>query len=70
MPQPGPIVTPDGEEEFYIDHIIDKWKCGCRHQFLVHWLGYGAELDLWLPQSELIDTKALKLWEESKDLST
>jgi hypothetical protein len=32
-----------------IDKIIDQRTRGRGKQFLVRWLGYGPEADLWLP---------------------
>jgi len=64
LAKPGPIVTADGQDEYFIEKILDEWKCGCGRQYLIHWLGYGPESDLWLPRSELLETEALKLWEE------
>jgi hypothetical protein len=49
LERPGPIVTEDGEVEYYIDEIIDERTCGRGKQYLVQWMGYGPESDLWLP---------------------
>ena len=32
-PEPGLIVTADGQEEFY----VDRWRCGHGWQYLVRW---------------------------------
>ncbi|RDB23650.1 Transposon Tf2-9 polyprotein [Hypsizygus marmoreus] len=64
LPRPGPIVTEDGSTEYFIDHILDERKRGRGKQFLVRWLGYGVESDLWLPGVELMDTEALDVWEK------
>jgi hypothetical protein len=47
LPQPGPVVTPDGLKEYHIDSIVDSW------QFLVRWTGYGPEEDWWLHGCDL-----------------
>jgi hypothetical protein len=60
--RPGPVVTPDGEEEWYIDWIINERKCGCGVQYLVRWQGWGPEDDRWLPSRELADLEALDSW--------
>ena len=60
--RPGPIVTAAGETEYFIDKIIDQCTRGRGKQFLVHWLGYGPEADLWLPRCELADTDAYADW--------
>lgn len=66
LERPGPIVTEDGEAEYYIDQIIDERTRGRGKQFLVCWLGYGAESDLWLPRHELADTDAYAKWIEKR----
>ena len=64
LTKPRPIVTADGQDEYFIEKILDKWKRGHGRQYLIHWLGYSPEGDLWLPRSELLKTEALELWEE------
>ena len=32
---PDPVLTPDGLEEYLVEEIIDSWKCGKGHQYLV-----------------------------------
>jgi hypothetical protein len=53
LAQPGPILTLDGLEEYFADHIIDARPCGRRWQFLVHWTGYSPEHNCWLPTSSV-----------------
>ena len=62
---PGPIITSDGSTEYFLEKILDKRVQGHGHQYLVRWLGYRPEHDLWLPQSELINTKALQTYERA-----
>ena len=62
LPGPEPVVTDNGEEEWFIDRILDerarrKWK-----QYLVCWGGWGDEEDHWLPGRELKYTEALEHW--------
>ncbi|KAF9026190.1 hypothetical protein BDZ89DRAFT_953130, partial [Hymenopellis radicata] len=45
LQRPGPIVTEDGFEEFFIEEIIDEKGRGKRRQCLVRWRGYGPEED-------------------------
>jgi hypothetical protein len=40
---PGPIVTEDGTEEWYINKIVDAHRRGRGVQYLVHYEGYGKE---------------------------
>jgi hypothetical protein len=63
LKRPGPIITAEGSTEYFIDHILDERPRGRGRQYLVRWLGYGPESDLWLPRSELLDTEALVAWE-------
>ncbi|KIY50700.1 hypothetical protein FISHEDRAFT_18264, partial [Fistulina hepatica ATCC 64428] len=54
---PGPVVTPEGCEEFFVDKIVDEQHHGRRFQYytiptegsyLIRWVGEGPEGDLWL----------------------
>jgi hypothetical protein len=63
---PGPIVTAEGEVEYFIDRIIDQCMRGHGKQFLVRWLGYGPDQDLWLPQREVVETEAYVNWIKAK----
>ncbi|EEB99754.1 hypothetical protein MPER_00491, partial [Moniliophthora perniciosa FA553] len=60
--RPGPIVTEDGVEEYFINEIIDERKRGRGYQYLVRWVGYGAEDDEWLPGKDLDECAALDVW--------
>ena len=62
LSQPGPVITPEGEQEWLIERILDERVRGRGHQFLVRWRGWGAEEDRWLPGRELTDTEALDVW--------
>ncbi|RDB23205.1 Transposon Tf2-9 polyprotein [Hypsizygus marmoreus] len=66
LPRPGPVVTADGASEYFIEKIIDERPRGRGKQYLVRWMGYAADSDLWLPRSELKDTTALDLWEAAQ----
>ncbi|QRV96371.1 Retrotransposable element Tf2 protein [Ceratobasidium sp. AG-Ba] len=44
-PQPPAEVTPDGEEEYEVEKILDSRKQRNQVQYLVHWKGYGPESD-------------------------
>jgi hypothetical protein len=52
----------NGEEEWFIDCILDERVRGKGKQYLVRWCGWGAEEDRWLPGRELKDTEALEHW--------
>ena len=62
---PGPVVTEEGSMEYFIKKILDKRAQGRGHQYLIRWLRYGPEHDLWLPQSELINTETLLKFENT-----
>ena len=65
LPKPGPVLTPDGMHEHEIEHILDVQPHGCRHRYLVRWVGYSPEDDEWLPGRMLQDCEALNRWIES-----
>jgi hypothetical protein len=58
---PPPVMI-DKEEEYFIDRILNKRKCGRGMQYLVCWTGYGPEDNRWLPTSALLDCEALDIW--------
>jgi len=60
--EPEPIITEDGQEEQYIDKILDAHHHGRGYQYLVRWCGFGQEHDEWLPGAELEDCEALDIW--------
>ena len=64
LAQPGPILTDEGLKEFFVEEIIDSRRRGHGWQFLVHWVGYGPEHNLWIPSSELTECEALDRWYE------
>jgi len=65
LSQPPPILTAGGLEEYLVDEIIDSRKHGRGYQFLVRWVGYGHEHDLWIAASELNECEALDQWYKS-----
>jgi Chromo (CHRromatin Organisation MOdifier) domain len=60
--QPGPILTADGLQEYLVDKIIDSHRRGRGWQFLVRWLGYAPQHDLWIASAELSECEALNKW--------
>jgi hypothetical protein len=66
LPQPGPVVTQDGQLENFIEQIFNERKVGRRKKYLVCWVDYGAEDAEWLPHRELDDCEALDRWEKKK----
>ncbi|KAJ2921319.1 hypothetical protein H1R20_g15775, partial [Candolleomyces eurysporus] len=62
--RPPPLKFVDGEEEFFIDRILDEHKTRRASRYLVRWKGYGQEDDMWLPEKELEGTIALDRWKD------
>jgi hypothetical protein len=62
LARPGPVLSPEGLEEYHVQQIIDSRKRGRGYQYLVRWTGYGPEHDRWLPGRELEDCEALDKW--------
>lgn len=58
---PDPVII-KGEDEYYMDRILEERKQGRGTQYLVRWHGYGLEEDRWLPGHKLQDCKALDIW--------
>lgn len=46
---PGPIEV-NGEEEFFIDQIVDHKKVERSYKYLVHWKGEHAGADRWITE--------------------
>ncbi len=67
--QPGPILTADGLEEYFVDWILDERRCSQGRQYLVHWKGYDSGHDTWLAGVELKDNVALDIWEKRYDVA-
>ncbi len=64
---PNPISI-NGQNEFFIDRIVDERKRGRGKQYRVRWQGEGPEGDKWLPASELEDCgEALEVWLKRAD---
>lgn len=59
-----PPVTINGQEEFIVDRIIDQRRRGRGFQYLVRWLNYGPEHDLWIPRRQLENCVALDIWQQ------
>jgi len=64
LSQPPPVII--DEEEYYIDHILDKRVRSHGIQYLVRWTGYSPEDDRWLPANSLKDCEVLDIWQARK----
>ena len=58
---PEPI-TINGQQEFFIDKIVDERLRKKKTLYRVRWQGEGPEGDLWLPADELANCEALDIW--------
>ena len=65
VPEPEPVIV-GGEEEHFVESIIDQKNVGRGIKFLVRWVGYPLVLDSWEPSKLLKDTEALEKWEISR----
>ena len=62
LPCPSPVVMIDGVSEWEVQEIVDKQWHGHRLQYLVHWKGWGAEDEHWIPSSKLVECSILNTW--------
>lgn len=62
---PGPVMTNEGLEEYFINKIVDSCRCGRGWHYLVCWVGYGRKEDCWLAGKELAECEALDVWLKS-----
>ncbi len=56
------VLTADGLKEYSVQEIINSCRRGQGWQFLVCWLGYGPQHDLWIAASELNECEAPDVW--------
>ena len=68
-PKPGPVVTADGVEEFFVKRILDCRRRGRGWQYLMRWCGYGPGSDSWLPGSEVDKLEALDIFLREQGLT-
>ncbi|QRW25167.1 Retrotransposable element Tf2 protein [Rhizoctonia solani] len=63
-PQPAPIVTEEGEEEYEVEKILDsKWKEYRKARklwYLVKWKGYDKGSNSWEPVDNVANAKEAK----------
>ena len=62
---PEPLLI-NGEQEFFIDKIVDERRKNKQTLYRVRWQGEGPDGDKWLPASELEDCEALDIWQAGK----
>jgi len=54
--QSAPVII-EGEEEWEIEKILNKWQIRGKDKYLVHWKGFTAELDTWERRENLENAK-------------
>jgi len=62
---PPPLIFEDGEEEYFVEKIIDRRPCGRGYRYYVKWVGYDDPT--WVPGSEVEGLDALE--EFNKELA-
>ncbi|QRW15592.1 Retrotransposable element Tf2 protein [Rhizoctonia solani] len=60
-PQPAPIITEEGEEEYKVEKVLDsKWKGQGKNRklwYLVKWKGYNKGSNSWEPVDNVVNAK-------------
>ena len=59
---PPEPVTLNGQQEFFIDKIVDEHKHRKKTLYKVRWQGEEPEGNLWLPAEELSECEVLDRW--------
>jgi len=54
--QPAPVII-EGEEEWEVEKILNKWQIRGKHKYLVRWKGFTAESDTWEGRENLGNAK-------------
>ena len=52
---PLPAVLVDGEEEYFVDKILDVKKVHKHYEYLVRWLNYSVDHDSWEPVANVVN---------------
>ena len=52
-------ITPDNEEEYEVEQILDTREKGKKIEYLIHWRGYGHDKDTWEPIKNLTNCQQL-----------
>lgn len=64
LARPAAITGVSGDDEYFVESIIDE-KCGRRGmEYLVIFRGYGPEDNRWMPRREVEELEALDRWLE------
>jgi len=62
--QPLPVII-EGEEEWEVERILNKWRVRGKDKYLVHWKGFTAESNTWEGRENLKNTQeAIKEFEK------
>lgn len=57
--EPPAVITPQGEEEWEVDAILNTKKVGRGLHYLIKWAGFGPEHNSWEPYQNITNAKAL-----------
>nr|GAT44984.1 reverse transcriptase-RNase H-integrase [Mycena chlorophos] len=70
LPQPGPVVTPEGQDdEYLVERIVDERLWRKKVQYKVRWYGWGPEYDEWKDAAEVEDLAVLDAWKQGASQS-
>lgn len=70
LERPDAVQTDEGDEEWFVEKIIDEKHGQSGREYLVRYRGYSAEEDRWLPRADVEDLAALDVWLDSHTTST
>ena len=58
-PPPPPLIIQDSVPEYEVERILDSQVFRGRLEYLVHWKGYGAADDQWVPARDVSGARRL-----------
>lgn len=65
-----PAILENGEEEWFVERIIDERRGRSGLEYLVRFRGYGADEDRWMRRVEVDELQALDEWLKNKPAAT
>jgi hypothetical protein len=68
LEEPGPMVSADGEQRWFVEKILDRQRRGRGYRYLVRWKGFGPKDDSWISGVEAKDLAALDIWEQENGI--
>lgn len=70
LERPAAITGESGDEEYFVDRIIDEKRGRGGMQYLVSFRGYGDEDNRWMPRREVEELEALDHWLAARPVSS